>query len=62
MIIEAVRFVIAGAGGGGDDLTERQTDIESCDGNVRSGSQGQTKCHLSKSVVWEQRTECSECT
>ena len=61
MILEAVHFVIAGAGAG-DDLTERQTDIESCDGNVRSGSQGQTKCHPSKTVVWEQRTQCSECT
>ena len=49
MIIEAVHFVIAGAGAG-DDLTERQTDIESCDGNVRSGSQGQTKGQISISV------------
>ena len=48
MILEAVHFVIAG--GGGDDLTERQTDIESCDGNVRSGSQGQTKGQISISV------------
>lgn len=64
MIVEAVHFVIAGAGAK-DDLMERQIDIESCDGNVRSGFSRTNKMpvlHPSKTIVWEQRTQCNECT